>query len=241
VLFAGRYRHAVRRGLAVVIGFVVIAVGAVLATVALGGRGDLAGVGRVVCAKEGARVVTPAVAAQVDGLHLQVVNVGKDRRYEVSSRGVPGSGPITGVLPADGVVDLQLALAPGEVEFACLRAGTGERLVALFELQDPAELWTPDRLACAEPDSGVFETDYAVEPFEKTARRALPGIQDADVLAKPGYPDTRWHGELHVVIRGERTVGRVARVLNHGTWNLAVDACPGTGLTQGAVAETGAT
>ena len=238
---AGRYRHAVRRGLAVVIGFVVIAVGVVLATVALGGRGDLAGEGRVVCAKEGARAVTPAVAAQVDGLHLRIVNVGRDRRYEVASRDVPGSGVTTGVLPADGVVHLQLALAPGQVEFSCLRAGTGERLVALFELEDPADLWTPERLACAEPDSGVFETDYAVEPFEDTARRALPGLQDADVLVKPGYPDTRWHGELHVVIRDERTVGRVARVLNHGTWNLAVDACPGTGLTQGAVAETGAT
>jgi len=238
---AGRYRHAVRRGLAVVIGFVVIAVGVALATVALGGRGDLAGEGRVVCAKEGARAATPAVAAQVDGLHLRIVNVGRDRRYEVASRDVPGSGVTTGVLPADGVVHLQLALAPGQVEFSCLRAGTGERLVALFELEDPADLWTPERLACAEPDSGVFETDYAVEPFEDTARRALPGLQDADVLVKPGYPDTRWHGELHVVIRDERTVGRVARVLNHGTWNLAVDACPGTGLTQGAVAETGAT
>lgn len=226
----------VRRGVAVFIGFVVIAVGAV----ALGGGDEVPRVGRVVCAKEGARVLTPVVSTQTDGLHLQVVNVGKDRRYEVSSR-TTAAGTIAGVLPADGIIDLQLTLSPGEIEFACLRVGTGERLVVSFELQDPDELWTPDALACADQDSGVFETDYAVEGFEETARRALPGLEDADRLVKPGYPDTDWHGELHVVIREERTIGRVVRVLNHGTWNLTVDACPGTDLTEGAVAETGAT
>ena len=232
---------AVRRGLTVLTGFVIIGVGVVLATVALGGRDDLAEVGRVVCAKEGVRVATPAVAAGPGGLHLQVVNVGKDRRYEISSGAGAGSQAIGGVLPRDGLVDLQLALAPGELEFACLRAGTGERLSTRFELHDPDGLWTSDALACADPDSGVFETEYAEEPFEDTARRALPGLLASDVLVKPGYPETAWHGELHVVIRDDEEVGRVARVLNHGTWNLTVDGCAGTGLTRGAVAETGAT
>lgn len=223
------------------IGLAVIVVGVGLATFALGGNEDLPRVGRVVCAKEGVRVATPTVVAGADGLHLQVVNVGPDRRYEISSRAVRVAAPFGGVLPADGVVDLRLAIAPGDVAFECLRSGTGERLSAVFELQDPGGLWIPDALACLDPDSGVFETDYAVEPFEATARRALLALDDDDVLVKPGYPDTRWHGELHVVIRDEETIGRVVRVLNHGTWNLTVDACPGTGLTLGAVAETGAT
>ena len=114
-------------------------------------------------------------------------------------------------------------------------------MIARLQVRDPAGLWVPEALDCAEAESGVFETGYLEETFEATARRALLGLREADRLVKPGYPDTLWHGELHAVVRDGRTVGRVVRVLNHGTWNLTVDACPGTGLTAGAVAETGAT
>lgn len=240
-LRAGGYRLAVRRGVTIVVGFAIMAGGVAVATVALGGRGEAPVVARVVCAKEGVRAVTREVLAGSDGLHLQVVNVGSDRRYEVVSSVTPATGAAAGVLPADGVVDLRLALAPGAFEFACLRAGTDERLAVSLELLDPDGLWTPEALVCADPDSGVFETEYALEPFATTARRALPGLQSTDRLVKPGYPDTQWHGELHVVFRDDRVVGRAVRVLNHGTWNVTVDACPGSGLTRGAVAETGAT
>lgn len=237
----GRYRRSVRRVLLVVVGIVLITVGAGLATVALGGRGAVAVQGSVICAKEGLRVLTPRVAAQGDGLRLKVANVGHDRRYEVVSSGAPDAPAIAGMLPEDGTIELRLALAPGEITFACLRAGTGERMEARFDLRDPGDLWTSDSLACADPESGVFETDHREEPFEDTARRALPGLLPLDLLVVPGYPRTAWHGELHVVIRDEEVVGRVVRALNHGTWNVAVDACSWTGLTEGAAAETGAT
>lgn len=232
-----RYRQGVRRA-AVVAGFAVIVVGAVLATVALGGRGGVVSSGSVLCEKDGVRILTPRVVVQEDGLHLRVVNVGRDRRYEVASA---GSTPVAGVLAADGVLDLRLALAPGDVTFACERPGSGEWLTAGFDLRDPDELWTPAELDCPDPDSGVFETAYREEPFERTARRALSGLLPLDLLVVPGYPANAWHGELHVVVRDERVVGRVARALNEGTWNVSVDACVGSELTQGAMAETGAT
>jgi hypothetical protein len=232
----------VRREGTVVVGFAIIATGVVLATVSLiSGRDDAAAVGSIACSRDGVMVQTPVVMARADGFHLQVVNSGADRRYEIRSVGTQGTPATAGVLPEDGVVDLLLALAPGELEFACLRARSGERMIAHLELRDPARLWTPEALTCADPASGVFETGYREETFEATARRALPGLLEGDRLVKPGYPETRWHGELHVVVRDDRTVGRVVRVLNQGTWNLTVDACAGTGLTQGAVAETGAT
>jgi hypothetical protein len=227
----------VRRWVLVVAGVVVIVVGAALGTVALGGGSSTASA-QVTCSRQGVRVLTPRVLAQEDGLHLRVVNVGDARRYEVGSE---GSTPVAGVLSEDGIVDLRLALAPGEVRFACRRAGTGEWLVGRFELQARDGSWTSDALACADPDSGVFETRYLDEPFEDTARRALPGLWPLDRLLVPGYPETAWHGELHVVLRDDQVVGRVVRVVDHGAWNLSVDACPGSGLTQGAIAETGAT
>lgn len=222
------------------IGFVVMGVGVMLATMAFGGGGGAARVGRVVCMEDGVRVLTPGVAATADGIHLQVANVGQDRHYQVVSEADPRAPATGGVLPGDGVVDLVLTLPPGEAEFTCLRAGTGEPLVARFDVLDPSDDWVPVSLACADPASGVFETDHAVEPFDETARRAVSGLRRSDVLVKPGYSGTAWHGELHVVIREDRVVGRIARVLNHGTWNLSVDACAGSGLTKGAVAETGA-
>jgi hypothetical protein len=227
-----------RVGVAAAIGMVIV--GGVIAAVALsGGQAPTPAVARLTCAQEGVRVLTPEVLAGSDGMDLEVANSGKERRYEVHS--LAGGEVFTGILPADDVARFRLSVAPGQVEFACLRVGTGERLTGRLRLLDPAGRWVPEALVCPGPDSGVFETTYAEEPFEQTARRAVPGLRSSDRLLKPGYPDTAWHGELHVVVRGGRNVGQIVRVLNHGTWNVTVDACPGTGLTQGAVAETGAT
>jgi hypothetical protein len=213
-----------------------IGAGAVVWALALGRGGEPALVGSVLCEGEAVRVQTPIVRAQVDGVHLQVVNSGAARPYEVRS---DDALPTTGVLPEDGVVDLVLPLAPGVVGFTCFRAGSGEPVTASFELQDPDGLWQPGVLACDRPESGVFVTTYAEEPFGRTARRAVLGLVAADRLVKPGYPGTAWHGELHVVVRGDRVIARIVRVLNHGRWSVTVDACPGSGLTRGAVAETG--
>ena len=233
--------RSVRREVGDVAGIGMVIVGIVIAVVALTASDEpVPSVGRVVCGKDGVRVATPQVVARSDGMRLEVENIGKERRFEIGSLAEAGQ-PVTGVLPRDGIARLQLSLAPGEVEFACLRVGTGERLVGRIELLDPDGLWTPAALACDDPESGVVEIGYADEGFGASVRRALAGLQDRDALVRPGYPETAWHGDLHVVLRDGENVGRVVRVLERGSWNLTVDACPGSGLARGAAAEVGAT
>jgi hypothetical protein len=56
------------------------------------------------------------------------------------------------------------------------------------------------------------------------------GLAQTDEIAKPGYPGTRWHGDLVVVIRDGATIGRFTRAQEQGMWSIAVTACAGSQL-----------
>ncbi len=223
------------RRIAIVLGVVTVVLGAVV--VVLGPDDDAAGtpeVAHVICGPDGVRVVGPEVRARPDGVHVRVDNPGRAVALEL--RPVDG-GPADVVetqLAPGRPTDAVLSIEPGRALVACVLEGSSflERTGELT-VRDDAELWVSPDLGCTDPRSLELETFVLEEPAEDTARRAVKGLLDTDVLRKPGYPATMWQGDLLIVERGGATIATIARGQNHGHWAVFVDACPGHHLAEG--------
>lgn len=189
-------------------------------------------VARVVCEGDGARLAAPVVRAGEDGVRFVVENPSSAQLLQVRRDG-RGSATAELVLANGAPSEATFAIGPGAVLVACLpdraSAGTpGSKLTIV----DPADAWVSPELACSRTETRRFPaplTDDDEGPVE-TTRRTLPGVAQADEIAKPGYPGTRWHGDLVVVIRDGATIGRVTRAHDQGMWSITVTACAGSEL-----------
>jgi hypothetical protein len=228
------YRLGVRRVL-VVLGVVTIAAG-VTATGGLSIDRDDApaptpSVARLTCGPEGTAAADARVLASRDGVHVRVTNLSRDGLVEVRSATdeLLAESPIQ----LEGVTDAVLTVPPGPVTVTCLagREDDRARASAVLEIVAREERWLAPDPTCAPLERTESSTrEIAGEGAIETARRAIDGLLPGDELRTPGYPDSTWHGDLLVVVRDGRTIGRITRAQNRGAWSVVVAACPGTGL-----------
>jgi hypothetical protein len=231
------YRWAVRRDevVAAAVGLLFVT-GLIAALFREGGPATAASrvapdVARVSCEPEGAVLEAPAVRAGDAGVRFVVQNASHAQFLRVRplrELGSPVDVPLAGVTPSDAV----LAVAPGSVRVSCLRdRASGPAPASQLAIVDPQDLWISPQLACSTFEEREFQSRFAgtEEDAVDTVRRTIGDLVSADRIAKPGYPQTRWHGDLVVVIRDGRTIGRVTRAQDQGMWTVALSLCTGSG------------
>jgi hypothetical protein len=184
-------------------------------------------VAQVVCDVDGARVLTPVVAAQSDGVHLLIDNRSGATSYELLT-GEHGTG-VGGPLKRNGETQSGgISIEPGEVKVACLPATSDTYLgqfTASFKIEDTNGLWTPSEPAC-DGRTSEFSTGlvYSV-PTKDQILGSLDGVLESDEVVKPGYPETEWK-VINLVVRRDGAI--VAHVWVAG--GLHLDACEGSGI-----------
>jgi hypothetical protein len=189
-------------------------------------------VARVSCEPEGAVVDASVVQAGDAGVRFVVQNESQAQFLRVRplrALGSPVDVPIANDAPSDAV----LAVAPGSVRVSCLRdRASGPAPASELAIVDPQELWISPELACSKVVEREFQSRFSgtEEDAAETVRRTIGDLVSEDQIAKPGYPQTRWHGDLVVVIRDGRTIGRVTRAQDQGGWTVALSACSGAGI-----------
>jgi hypothetical protein len=192
--------------------------------------GRIPDVARVSCLPDGARLDAAAVRPGQDGVRFLVRNDASPHRLRIRPA---AGGSATELLLGGGFgPEATVALAPGAVRVACVRAGAPAEPTAPLVVVDPLELWVSPEPECDDERQADLSVPFrgVDEDPADTLRRSLLGLGDADAIAKPGYPGTEWHGDMVVVLRDGHTIGRVTRAQDHGTWTLAVRACAGSGL-----------
>jgi hypothetical protein len=233
------YRGGMRRGVvsATAAG---ILVAAILVTTlslresgaAIAARRAAPDVALVICEPEGAVVDAPAVRAGDAGVRFVVQNTSQAQFLRVRPDRELGS-PVELLLADGSRSEATLAVAPGRVRVSCLRdRSSGPAPASELAIVDLQGLWISPELACARVQELEFQTRFAgiQEDAVATVRRTIRSLADGLEIAKPGYPQTRWHGDLLVLIRDGRTIGRVTRAQDQGMWTVALSACTGSGI-----------
>jgi hypothetical protein len=166
----------------------------------------LTDVARIECEVNGARVLTPHVRPQSDGLHLEVGNdTGTELEFSVEDSKTGGQGASA----PSGSVDYVWALPPGPLFVKCTNdeADPSEVEGAALEVVDEEGVWASTSLADSCSEASTWTADYGVgahgekgapvdiarELFEKQ------GLEADDVVEPAGYPD------------GDETIVRVTR------------------------------
>ena len=150
-------------------------------------------VARVVCDEDGARVETPSVKPQTDGIHFEIVNnVGSESAIAVSTAG--GGGVGFGAAPGTStqVVDIE----PGALTVTCSDPEAEPVGGEPLEVVDEDGVWVSTRMSC--PDRFSQVVDYAPDARGETsdpleaARKAVEGygLEPDDVFQHAGYPET---------------------------------------------------
>jgi hypothetical protein len=147
-------------------------------------------VARLVCDEDGARLDTPSVRPQVDGVHFDIDNK-TDAQRSLSISNPQGTGVGMGVPPGPSrqVLDVE----PGSVTISCsdpaVEPGPGETL----EVVDEDGVWVSTRLECEEQFSQVVDyiqgaTGETSDPLQ-AARKAVEGfgLEETDVFERAGY------------------------------------------------------
>ncbi|MEX2406951.1 MAG: hypothetical protein WD834_06390 [Actinomycetota bacterium] len=191
-------------------------------------------VARVSCDPDGAVVDASVVQAGDAGVRFVVQNGAQAQFLRVRplrELGSPVDLPLADGAPSDAI----LAVAPGSVRVSCLRdRASGPAPASELAIVDPQELWISPELPCSKVVEREFQSRFAgtEEDAIETVRRTIGDLVSEDEIAKPGYPQTRWHGDLVVVIRDGRTIGRVTRAQDQGMWTVALSVCTGSGIVE---------
>lgn len=150
-------------------------------------------VARIVCDESGARLETPSVKAQADGIHFEIVNeAGGERSLSIQNAEGTGTGMGVPAGTSTQVVDIE----PGALTVSCTDPATEPGAGEALEVVDEDGIWVSTRLSCAEQFSQVL--DYIQGASGETtdplvaARKAVQGfgLEPDDVFERAGYPDT---------------------------------------------------
>jgi hypothetical protein len=148
---------------------------------------------RIVCVEEGAaRVETPVVKPQGDGVHLEIVNyTGAERAFSATD---DQGGGLGGNAPA-GTSTQVLDLGPGILRVSCEEPVTDPGRGEPLEVVDEDAVWVSTTLDCGEQFSAVLDYVMGAEgesadPLE-AARKGLEGfrVEPDDALELAGYPE----------------------------------------------------
>lgn len=178
------------------------------------------------CEETGARVTTPKVRPQRDGVHLRVaVETNAELAFAVEDpRGGGGGFDV----PGAAVLDLH----PGPVRVSCYdprREDPSEIPGESLEIVDEEEIWVSPRLDCSRVVSEV--ADYVVgargtsgPPLD--AARSFAEEQGLTGTVEPaGYPE--WETPVYRVVRDGKVVAALVLLSDgHGGWlSSQVDRC----------------
>ena len=189
-------------------------------------------VARVTCESDGAVVEASVVRAGEAGVRFVVQNEARAQFLRVRPQHELGT-PVDLLLAEGDPSEAVLAVAPGSVRVSCLRDRASRPAPASeLAIVDPQDLWISPFLACSDVVEREFQSRFVGtdEAAVETVRRTIRDLVSQDEIAKPGYPQTRWHGDLVVVMRDGRTIGRVTRAQDQGMWTVALSACTGSGI-----------
>lgn len=135
------------------------------------------------CGPDGVEVVTPRVAAQADGVHVEVAEGGGATSWDYTDATDGGRGGLD-------LGAMSLDVAPGVLMVRC---GTGDdQPEAALEVVDPAGFWVPDAVeGCQEfgdvvhdyVDGAAGEPDPLAVAEEALRDRRVPG----DAVRQAGY------------------------------------------------------
>jgi hypothetical protein len=135
---------------------------------------------------EGTRVLTPVVAAQPDGVHVEVRNTTDvDLGIDFATR-----GDNAGV----GTTELVLDSPPGTEEALCADTETDRGVPGVpFEIADPEGYWVPTDLvgdACSVGNLDPAGTPEGIaDPVEAAADALGSRVERGDGLILAGYPE----------------------------------------------------
>lgn len=199
-----------------------------------------------------ARVLTPVVSAQSDGLHILPTDVPEGVAIGVWSSGGGGSSWWSG---SDGVNDeFVRPVPPGDLKVACddepglvdtqleemRRRGMDAQLV------DPQGFYIPRLPQCSDVKGilaggiRVPEVSASYESAEMAIRALLKGVLEGDRVELAGYPDWTIHREYRIIRAG--AIIALARPwpnedsgADGGStvkiYNVMADVCPQSGIS----------
>jgi hypothetical protein len=148
------------------------------------------GVAQITCDADTTKILTPAVAAQPDGVHIRVDNA-SGRDLDLAFKGIGGTGVEAGTSTV--VWDLR----PGTVGVRCLQKTADPDAAAGYlplRVEDPSKLWVSPDLECAGASQvgggGSFPKGATGEKGDPVdiVRRTTNGLLASDVVEYAGYP-----------------------------------------------------
>jgi hypothetical protein len=183
------------------------------------------------CDGTGNSLSAPAIAAQPDGIHVQVDNTSGGQLSLTVENGGTDAPP--------GTSHHVFEIPPGTSKIGCMSDADWNQdppemsgLVPL-RVADPDGVYATLSWTCNERSSGI--SDYAGaargvprSELEKATREALSDvIQDSDAVEPAGYPDSI--GPSYQLVRDGHTIARVQFEPDlHGGWlTEQVDTCAG--------------
>jgi hypothetical protein len=181
-------------------------------------KATLPDVVEVECREDGAKVLSPEVRPQADGVHIRVDNVTSQTRsvfVTYSTGGGVGGGAPPGVSelqdPQGGTA---LPAPPGPTLISCFDSrahGRPDIKEVGLEIIDPEGLWTSTSLDCRAWVAGTpgFRADWKGEVGDPVdlARSHFEGLRPDDVIEQAGYPEA-----TNVVVRVVRDAEIIATI-----------------------------
>jgi hypothetical protein len=194
---------------------------------------------RIRCDARSIEVLTPVVAAQPDGLHVDADVTGlADPVVGLKSKSDPNAAYYSGSDGVDGVFVRQLPLGEATVfcESGPIQSDGSEDLSGSFTIVDPNGVFTDYQLSCADgelpggphggpPDGGALSPEEAITS-------QLNGLMSSDVIERAGYPVLAPPGPIYRLTRDGKVIGwfllrefRDRYFVGYGY------VCPGAGLS----------
>lgn len=187
------------------------------------GREEAPETARIVCGRDGTRVLTPVVKARSDGVHLVIDNrLDAEAGYSFED---PAGGGEGGSAPRGGSKHV-VGYPPGEARVGCEKPpvdGVGTDYQT-FRVVDPEGFYKPVELQCQGGMAVGGGPQYAAgaegkegDPVEMVRRGLSNRLREGDTVELAGYPESQDRRIVRVV-RDGRVVATVAFFRDSGGW-----------------------
>jgi hypothetical protein len=175
----------------------------------------VSGVLRIRCLPDDhVEVLTPVVAAQMDGLHVEALDPPPDGEVGLRSVAISGESWWSG---SSGIEDeFKRPVPEGEGSVWCIRGPyqVESPWQDAFTVVDPFDWVVPYVLGCAKDEQRYLEVDLPLVPadsVEEAIRRDVSGVLVTDTVEQAGYVpgDAEWPWLVGRVVRSGRVVAAI--------------------------------